>query len=138
MDQETNILSEINRFFLILFKRKWIIVGIIICLMIPIQYYNQTTPNIYEAAAKIKHQEKELGIIDRNMMPFQYNMYYLENLIYEITSFTLMREVVTELPDTILYHLTPLHKSMNRDELINASTQLLAQRAFIVCTMKNA
>jgi capsular exopolysaccharide synthesis family protein len=128
MDHEINIQSEINRFFLILFKRKWMIVGIVVCLIIPIQYYNQTTPNIYEASAKIKHKEKELGIIDRNLMPFQYNMYYLENLIYEITSFTLMREVVTELPDTILYHLTASHKGMKRDELIDASTRSLMKQ----------
>jgi uncharacterized protein involved in exopolysaccharide biosynthesis/Mrp family chromosome partitioning ATPase len=125
MDQENNIQSEISRFFLILFKRKWIIAGIIVCLMIPIQYYNQTTPNVYRAAAKIKHQEKDFSITERNLMPFQYNMYYIENLIYEITSFSLMQEVVTELPDTILYHLTAPHKNMTRDELIDASTRSL-------------
>ena len=125
MDQETNIQSEIKRFFLILFKRKWIIMGIIVCLMIPIQYYNQKTPNIYEASAKIKHQEKDFGITDRNLMPFQYNMYYLENLIYEITSFTLMREVVSELPDTILYHLTASKRIADKNNLIDASTNVL-------------
>ena len=126
MNTELNIQSEIDRVLLILSKKKWLIIGISLFVLLPVQYFNMTTPRIYEAEVKIKHEEKEFGISDGNLVQFPMNKNYIENLIYEITSYSLMNQVAMELPDSIVNEMALLNEiKKNKDFYANLTHLLL-------------
>ncbi len=94
--------NEFIRFFQIILRKKWIIIGCIVLIQLPIIYLNMTSLPVYNATTKIVFEEKKPVISDLDVTQLSFKGSYVLNLIEEIESWSLMNEVTNALSDSIL------------------------------------
>ena len=94
--------NELIRFLQIIYRRKWIVIGCVILVLLPVVYITKTSLPIYKAATKIVFEESKPVISELGITQLSIKSTFVQNLIEEIESWSLMNEVINALPDSIL------------------------------------
>ena len=93
---------EIINFFNILLKRKWIIIISVSLFIIFSLYISLNMAPIYRASTKIVFEEKESKIQEIGIPSLHLKATIIQNIIEEIQSWSLINEVLTSLPDSVI------------------------------------
>ena len=94
--------NEFIRFLQIIYRRKWIVIGCIILALLPFIYLNNTSLPIYKATTQIVFEEKEPVISELGITHLSIKATFVQNLIEEIKSWSLINEVTNSLSDSVL------------------------------------
>ena len=123
---------ELSQFISILWRRKWIIVGIMLFTLAPFIYINQTQKPVYEARTKLVYEINKSVISEMSYSTVLLGSIKLSNLIEEINSWTLIHDVSQSLPDSLIECYAPKDlandSSAYEDQLVyNLSRSINAQ-----------
>jgi len=102
MQPTEDMTNEISRLFEILLRRKWIVLSCILLVLSVVVYYTLSSLPVYKATVMVVCEEKASSIPDLGFQDLSLPSTFVVNQIQEITSWSLIREVVEVLPDTIL------------------------------------
>jgi len=86
----------------VIIRRKWIVVGVFVAVMVGVILYNQMVSPVYEAVAVISVGEQRTMLPGVGYMMGTTGGTYLMNTVEEIKSYTLMDEVVRTLPEWVV------------------------------------
>ncbi len=104
IQQEQN---DLNRFFQILFRKKWLILSCIIGVLSPIIYFNQVSLPVYEATTMIVCEETRGAIPNVGIAQTRLGNTFIMNLIQDLKTWSLANEVAKALPDVVTKTLLP-------------------------------
>lgn len=128
MQSHTKKQNDINRIIQAVLTKKWLVLSCILGALAPILYYNQTTLPVYEATATILCME------DRGSMPIGYDIAqarlgynFVENQLHQIRSWSLLNNVVDNLPEDILAVLPQPTSNLNDYERIEFFANVLSK-----------
>lgn len=93
---------DILRLLQIIFRKKWIVIGCMILVLLPIIYSNQKAIPIYESSTLIVFDRQANQFSMNNSFPFRYDRSFIANQIEEIRSFSLAEDVTKALPKKLI------------------------------------
>ena len=99
---------ELSQFINIIWRRKWIIAGIMLLMVVPFVYINQTQEPVYEARTKLVYEINKSVLSEMSYSTVLLGSIKLSNLIEEIDSWTLMHDVAKSLPDSLIKSYAPM------------------------------
>ena len=94
----------------VIIRRKWIVVGVFVVVMVGVILYNEMVAPVYEAVAVISVGEQRAMLPGMEYMMGVTGGTYLMNTVEEIKSYTLMEEVVRTLPGWVVKHFRDENK----------------------------
>lgn len=117
---------DLTRIIQVLKRRKWLILGCLAVIVIPVLILNQVLPTVYKADTKLIFEDQQ-GVATSNApMRISLSRSYIRNQIEQIESRSLAEEVIQALPKNVL-NTIPLPKkqdvAFNKDEYLTRWVQ---------------
>lgn len=131
MEKNLTPQKEIINFFQIILRKKWIIFAFSFIALVVCFYLNKLIQPVYSAKTELVYEVKESVISDLAINPLHVgNNTYLKNLMQEVSSWSLMNEVVTALPDSVKTAYLELQESSSLPVRLNQEIRERAPEVF--------